>query len=46
MEPHVKYTQNSKPFMYSGVEFQVIEEITNKRLYQLMKQYIFTPLNV
>ena len=39
-----------KKFMYSGAGFQVIqqviEEITNKRLYQLMKQYIFTPLNM
>ena len=36
--------------MYSGAGFQVIqqviEEITNKRLYQLMKQYIFSPLNM
>jgi CubicO group peptidase (beta-lactamase class C family) len=36
--------------MYSGAGFQVIqqviEKITNKRLYQLMKQYIFTPLNM
>ena len=34
-----------KKFMYSGAGFQVIqqviEETTNKRLYQLMKQYIF-----
>lgn len=39
-----------KKFMYSGAGFQVIqqviEEITNKRLYQLMKQYIFSPLNM
>ena len=39
-----------KKFMYSGAGFQVIqrviEEITNKRLYQLMKQYIFAPLDM
>jgi len=37
-------------FMYSGAGYQVIqqviEEITNKRLYQLLKKYIFTPLNM
>jgi len=37
-------------FMYSGAGFQVVqqvlEEITNKRLYQLMEQYIFRPLNM
>ncbi len=39
-----------KKFMYSGAGFQVIqqviEEVTNKRLYQLMKQFIFKPLNM
>ena len=37
-------------FMYSGAGFQVIqqvlEEITGKRLYQLMDLYIFNPLNM
>jgi len=37
-------------FMYSGAGFQVIqqvlEEITNERLYILMEKYIFTPLNM
>jgi len=37
-------------FMYSGAGFQVIqqvlEEITNERLYNLMEKYIFTPLNM
>jgi CubicO group peptidase (beta-lactamase class C family) len=37
-------------FMYSGAGFQVVqqvlEEITNKRLYQLMEQYIFKPLKM
>jgi CubicO group peptidase (beta-lactamase class C family) len=37
-------------FMYSGAGFQVvqqvIEELTNKRLYQLMKHYIFAPLKM
>ena len=39
-----------KKFMYSGAGFQVIqqviEEITNKRLYKLMDEYIFTKLNM
>jgi CubicO group peptidase (beta-lactamase class C family) len=39
-----------KKFMYSGAGFQVIQQVieekTNKRLYQLMKQYIFSPLNM
>ena len=39
-----------KKFMYSGSGYQVIqqviEEITNKRLYQLMEKYIFEPLNM
>ena len=39
-----------KKWMYSGAGFQVIqqiiEEITNKRLYQLMEKYIFEPLNM
>ena len=37
-------------FMYSGAGFQVIqqviEEITNKKLYQVMEQYIFKPLDM
>lgn len=44
-------TENiGKKFMYSGAGYQVIqqviEEITGKRLYQLMKQYLFRPLNM
>jgi CubicO group peptidase (beta-lactamase class C family) len=39
-----------KKFMYSGAGFQVVqqvlEEITGKRLHQLMQQYIFTPLSM
>ena len=39
-----------KKFMYSGTGYQVIqqvlEEVTNKRLFQLMEQYIFKPLNL
>ena len=39
-----------KKFMYSGAGFQVIqqvlEEITNERLYKLMEKYLFTPLNM
>jgi CubicO group peptidase (beta-lactamase class C family) len=40
----------NKKFMYSGAGYQVIqqvlEEITGKRLYQLMEKYIFKPLNM
>lgn len=39
-----------KKFIYSGTGYQVIqqvlEEITGKRLYQLLDQYIFKPLNM
>lgn len=39
-----------KEFNYSGAGYQVIqqvlEEITNKRLYQLLEQYIFKPLKM
>jgi CubicO group peptidase (beta-lactamase class C family) len=39
-----------KKFMYSGAGFQVIqqvlEEITNERLYKLMEKYLFNPLNM
>jgi CubicO group peptidase (beta-lactamase class C family) len=39
-----------KKFMYSGAGFQVIqqviEEITGKRLYKLMEEYIFKPLDM
>jgi CubicO group peptidase (beta-lactamase class C family) len=39
-----------KKWMYSGAGFQVvqqvIEEITKKRLYQLMEKYIFEPLDM
>lgn len=42
--------KTGEKFMYSGTGFQVvqqvIEEVTNKRLFQLMEEYIFTPLNM
>lgn len=39
-----------KKFMYSGAGYQVVqqvlEEVTNKRLHQLMEMHIFKPLNM
>jgi CubicO group peptidase (beta-lactamase class C family) len=47
----VQFTEKpNKQFIYSGAGYQVIqqvlEEITGRRLHQLMQKYIFTPLGM